>query len=196
MRQLKKLGMQETEQIYNIHLVKDFRQSEVKPLKKILGGMQEGKYETYSFTEGEELLGYAYFIKSTVSDTFLLDYFAVVQGKRSKGVGSAFLKELMNMVSERGGHLILEVENPKYEREPEQRAYMIKRIGFYKKNGLNLSGVSCTFYGNEYRIFYGGESVIANEEIQSKTSIVYNDFFGKEFINMHCKFHPINNYEY
>lgn len=190
---IRNLNNEETANIYNTHLVEDFPKSEVKPLKKILDGVSEGKYECFAYEENNELLGYAYFIKSSVSDTYLLDYFAVIDGKRSSGIGSKFLQGLKDMVEERGGHLILEVENPKYAPEGPHRDYMIKRIGFYEKNGLKLSGVSCTFYGNEYRIFYAGKDATIDEAIQAETEVVYKDFFGEKFIQQNCQFHPIDN---
>ena len=58
----------------------------------------------------------------------MLDYFAVIKKNRSEGIGSKFLKGLQKMVRERGGHLILEVENPEYEPPGNHRDYMFKRI--------------------------------------------------------------------
>ncbi len=194
---IRNLSNEETGNIYNKHLVKDFPASEVKPLEKILDGMNHDKYETFAYEEDGEIRGYAYFIKSSVSNTYLLDYFAVVNGMRSGGIGSRFLRGLQDMVKERNGHLILEVENPKYEPEGAHRDYMFKRIGFYEKNGLVLSGVSCRFYGNEYRIFYAtdkdGQGEVKDEDIQAETLVVYNDFFGEDFVEKHCEFHPLDN---
>ena len=65
--------------------------------------------------------------------------------------------------------------------------YMIKRIGFYKKNDMNLSGVSCNFYDNEYRILYAGE-FMDDEEVYNRTHSVYLDFMGEE-LDSRCVFH-------
>ncbi|MBQ4284409.1 MAG: GNAT family N-acetyltransferase [Lachnospira sp.] len=194
---IRSLSNEETKDIYNTYLVEDFPKSEVKPLAKILDGIADGKYETLVYEEEGNIKSYAFFIKSSVSNTYLLDYFAVIKKNRSEGIGSKFLKGLQKMVRERGGHLILEVENPEYEPPGNHRDYMFKRIEFYKKNGMCLSGVSCRFYGNEYRIFYGKDNEsdcdIDDETIQAETLLIYNDFFGEEFIERHCEFHTYYN---
>ena len=60
-------------------------------------------------------------------------------------------------------------------------------IGFYKKNDMNLSGVSCNFYDNEYRILYAGE-FMDDEEVYNRTHSVYLDFMGEE-LDSRCVFH-------
>lgn len=213
----------EVERIYHTFLVNDFPASEVKPLQKILAGIDAGKYFVCTYhTPDNELAAYAFFIyagdepnagsacglcgccdngrnaQSMVSSVtvdnhkiYLLDYLAVTADKRSGGYGSKFLSELKQLVSQEKGQLILEVENPDYAPPGAERDYMVKRIGFYQKNEMQLSGVTCNFYGNEYRILYAGEPT-ADEIIREKTEYVYRDFFGNEFIDAHCIFHNLN----
>ena len=57
----------------------------------------------------------------------------------------------------------------------------------YKKNDMNLSGVSCNFYDNEYRILYAGE-FMDDEEVYNRTYSVYLDFMGEE-LDSRCVFH-------
>jgi len=189
---LRKLNNKEVEEIYNTYLVKDFPVSEVKSLKMILDGIANGKYFACAYEEDGELKGYAYFIKSAVRDTLLLDYLAVLSDKRSSGIGSKMITKIQQMAKKDGKHLILEVENPDYEEPGAARDYMIKRIGFYKKNNMHLSRVTCHFYGNEYRIFSGGD-LIEDEELQEEVDKMYREFFGDDFINAHCCFHEIKD---
>ena len=79
------------------------------------------------------------------------------------------------------------IENPEYAEDGPAKDYMIKRIGFYKKNDMNLSGVSCNFYDNEYRILYAGE-FMDDEEVYNRTHSVYLDFMGEE-LDSRCVFH-------
>ena len=139
------------------------------------------------YNENGELAGYAFFINDRTKDTVLLDYFAIVPEKRSSGIGSEFLGKIKEKIADSGNRLILEVENPEYAEDGPAKDYMIKRIGFYKKNDMNLSGVSCNFYDNEYRILYAGE-FMDDEEVYNRTHSVYLDFMGEE-LDSRCVFH-------
>ncbi len=46
-----------------------------------------------------------------------------------------FYEQLKKLAKDDGKLLILEVENPDYADEGPARDYMLKRIGFYRKNG-------------------------------------------------------------
>ena len=123
-------------------------------------------------TSSEELAGYAYFIKCRNQDVYLLDYLAIVKDKRSKHLGSRFLQALKKMAAEDGKLLILEVENPEYADEGPDKDYMIKRIGFYEKNGMCLSNTSCYFLDNEYRIFYAKDSLpVISKQVISESVV-------------------------
>ena len=113
---------------------------------------------------------------------------AIVKNKRSKHLGSTFLQELKNIAVNDDRLLMLEVENPDYADEGAAKDYMIKRIGFYKKNGMKLSNTSCYFLGNEYRILYAGDEV-EDDYMDEITDTVYRDFFGDQFVDMNVRFH-------
>lgn len=188
---LRKLNNKEVEEIYNKYLINDFPSSEVKSLRTVLEGIAGGKYFACGYEEDGELKGYAYFIQSKEGSTLLLDYLAVLKDKRSSGIGSRIITAIQEMAKNEGKHLILEVENPDYEEPGANRNYMIKRIGFYEKNKIRLSNVTCHFYGNEYRILYGGDFT-EDTEIQKEIDKMYREFFGDDFINRHCYFHELN----
>ena len=73
------------------------------------------------FEDNGELAGYAYFIKCSNKDVYLLDYLAIVKNKRSKHLGSTFLQELKNIAVNDDRLLMLEVENPDYADEVQLR---------------------------------------------------------------------------
>lgn len=185
------LNEQEIADIYNEHIVTDFPASEVKPLKQMLEKRENGQYFVYGMfdKDKEELAGYAYFIKCRNAQVYLLDYLAIVKDKRSKHLGSHFLQQLKGIAQKDNKLLMLEVENPEYEDEGANKDYMLKRIGFYKKNGMNLSDTSCYFLDNEYRIFYAGDELKEKEEMDRITEGVYRDFFGDDFVNANVRFH-------
>lgn len=78
---------------------------------------------------------------------------------------------------------------PDYADEGPARDYMLKRIGFYRKNGMNLSDTSCYFLENEYRIFYAGDEIEDKSQLDKIMDIVYRDFFGDAFVDENVVFH-------
>ena len=54
-------------------------------------------------------------------------------------------KEITGNVHRTAKQLILEVENPDYETREDKKVLMHRRIAFYQKNGMQLSGVTCNF---------------------------------------------------
>ena len=192
------LDKDEITYVYNEHIVTDFPASEVKPLKQMLEKRENGQYFAYGMFEceadgnndmPEQLAGYAYFIKCRNKDVYLLDYLAIVKNKRSKHLGTSFLGQLKKLAEADGKLLMLEVENPDYADEEPAKDYMLKRIGFYKKNGMKLSNTSCNFFENEYRIFYAGDTIIEDAKLDELTDIVYRDFFGDKFVDANVEFH-------
>jgi GNAT superfamily N-acetyltransferase len=69
-----------------------------------------------------------YPLKNT--DFILLDYMVTDEIFRNKGVGTKFIKNILKKISSK--YLILEVENPRYGNNKEQRE---RRVNFYKRLG-------------------------------------------------------------
>ena len=86
--------------------------------------------------------------------------------------------------------LILEVENPDYETREDKKVLMHRRIAFYQKNGMQLSGVTCNFYDNEYRIMYAGAHC-EDTKVQEITMNTYLNFFGADVVRKRAVFHAL-----
>lgn len=185
---VKILDIEEITNIYNKYILNDFPASEVKSLRRILEGVQNGQYYACAYMEEDAIKAYAFFIQSMVNKVRLLDYFAVVSDKRSKGYGSKFLRKLVELAKQDDVHMILEIENPDLARPDQNRDYMIRRKGFYEKNDIKVSNVSCSFADNEYSILYAGNE-LGDEQIRAEIEGIYREFFGDEFIDKNCVFH-------
>ena len=113
MYQIVPLAEQTLSAIYQVHMVRDFPSSELKPLSAILDWMRKGRYVAVGCYQGEELLAYACLCRSLSGETLLLDYFAVVGDRRSQGVGSAFLRQLHQNFQEKEEYqgIVLEIES-------------------------------------------------------------------------------------
>ena len=64
------------------------------------------------------------------TDFVLLDYMVTDKDFRNKGIGTKFIKNILKKISSK--YLILEVENPRYGNNKEQRE---RRVKFYKSLG-------------------------------------------------------------
>jgi GNAT superfamily N-acetyltransferase len=169
---------------YKTYLLHDFLASEVKPFELIEKLVQQEKYLCYGFFEDKEPFGYAYFAKADKEQALLLDYFAVLNTHRSKGLGSSFLTEIKNALF--GKYLVLfaEVENPSYSLEEDNKKIRTRRIEFYLKNGFTISNILSRILTDEYLILtldLGGQhrEDILFDELQQ----IYLTSFGKDFFD-------------
>ncbi len=156
------LSKDQVAEIYQAHLCQDFPPDEQKTLDIILKAMDAGKYECYALTE-DELLGYAFFVK--LEQDYLLDYLAIVRGKRDLGLGSVFLKELaLQMKSAKS--MIVEVEEPASGKNEAERTLRSRRKAFYLRNGFYDTGVNAEAFGVNFRLLEPSEKPRSQEDIK------------------------------
>ncbi|MBR1444813.1 MAG: GNAT family N-acetyltransferase, partial [Firmicutes bacterium] len=103
----------EIRNIYENNMKGDFHASEVKPLKKIYTMRNNGNYSCVGFFENGIMNAYAFVCYENQKDYLLLDYFAVNEKLRGKGIGGRCLKELSNIFEKSRG-IILETEDPAF----------------------------------------------------------------------------------
>ncbi len=138
MMELRKLDIQQITDIYNRHMQNDFRRDEIKPLAAILKAIDEGIYDCLGMYDGESITGYAFLV--CLGKDYLLDYLAVLEKMRNKGVGSQMLRLLREYLPG-ASNIIIEAENPEYADDPREKAIQNRRIGFYLRNGCTDTGV-------------------------------------------------------
>lgn len=166
--------------IYEEYLQKDFHQSEVKSYPQIERLVREQRYLCYGFWEQKELQGYAFFVRDQDDRTLLLDYFAVLSAYRSQGLGGGFIRAIQEKIIMNKQLLIAEVENPAYARDDESRELMNRRIGFYRRNGFQISKVCSRVFTDEYKIIYFHESSTMGEKLlATDLQQLYEIVFGE-----------------
>lgn len=141
------MTLSEVRSTYRDHLKRDFPDAERKPLAMIERSLRKGRYLCLGAFDGDEMTGYAFFVFE--GDSCLLDYFAVLSGRRGLGYGSRFIKDLIPMLS-RFETVIIEIENPAYAPDPESRSEMERRKAFYLNCGIKNTGASALVFGVEY----------------------------------------------
>lgn len=153
--------------IYHQHVVEDFPDDERKPLDRIEQALRDGKYKCVgAFDEEGALLGYAFFVFE--EKKCLLDYYAVVPKMRGKGVGTAFLKQAVELSG--AEMMVIEVEDPEVGDREERE----KRLRFYLNAGCVDTGVKARCFGVEFLILeYPIGKVHGAEEIRVTYETIY-----------------------
>lgn len=148
-----RLTLPRMKQIYEIHMVYDFPQAELKPWQRIEAMYGEGKYEGYGLYEGEELRTYALLVKGEGDACPLLDYYAVCRGNRDSGYGSLFLELLKKELADRRG-ILLESERIRSAANEEEYGIRTRRIAFYRRNHCIVTDIEARVFGVDYSILY------------------------------------------
>ncbi len=134
---------------YNRYMKNDFPKDELKPLARIYYSLDNGQYICYGIFDDETLLGYAYFaLLNEEKKYFLLDYFAIVDGVRGRGIGSEFLEMLYGQLSD-AEMVICEAETPDGT-TGEELETRNRRIDFYLRNRYIDTGVKATAFGVDF----------------------------------------------
>ena len=135
--------------IYNTRMVNDFPRDELRPLKMITKPYERGIYTCYGLKddEGDDLLGYAFFVKS--GNHFLFDYLAISDDKRDTGLGTIFLGLLREELSSCDS-VIGEVEDPDCDDDVVSKENKNRRLSFYLRNGYIDTGVRVKLFGVDY----------------------------------------------
>ena len=170
-------------EIYYSQMQTDFPSNEIKPLIAIENALENGIYECYGLFRGRITLGYAFLLRS--GSRYLLDYFAILEAYRNKGLGSVFLNRLSKLLSE-SAYLICEVDAPDKEKDPELKARCEKRIQFYLHNGFQQTRVTSCIFGADYRVLImPGTEIWDDKEIAESYAALYKSILP-EFFFKNC----------
>lgn len=146
---IRKLNIIQIISVYNKSLKHEFPSNERRPLALIIKGVNAGTYECLGAFSGNELLGYAFFLKH--GNDYLWDYLAVFEEYRCDGVGSKIIQAIREHYKS-ADSVIGEVENPEFARTDEERQLMTRRMDFYLRNGCIDTGVKAVTFGARFII--------------------------------------------
>ena len=138
-----------------------FPRCERKPFSRIRRMHREGRTDVWLAEYNSRFSGFAATING--GNTILLDYFAVPRKLRGQGVGSVFLRALLNKYAHHS--FFVEIEATDRDDSTGEKA---RRKAFYLRNGLEelhvtadlfgvrmeLLGRNCTMNFDSYRTFY------------------------------------------
>ena len=146
---IKDLALPEIREVYREQLKHDFPDNERRPLSMIEKLLAEGRYYCCGIRDESGVSAYAFFVRH--EETYLADYIAVRKDLRGTGIGSAFLQELRSRFRE-AACVLLEVDDPDAVTMDEEKAVRLRRLHFYRKNGLRDTGARARTFGADYLI--------------------------------------------
>ena len=136
--------------LYYDWMKKQFHPGELKWLSHIENMCDSGVYSAYGLWQKDELIAYALLGNTRDGRVHMLDYYAVLPQHQNAGWGSRCLQMLSDALD--GDAILLEVEDPDYAPDEEERAHFLRRIRFYERNGCAHMKVKLNLYGFDYAI--------------------------------------------
>lgn len=139
---------------------------ERKPFGMIKKTRKNGTGEIYAIMDENRFVGLAIFILT--EEFALLDYFAMAESVRGKGLGSKALQKMFELYDKKT--LILEIESTKIKSANDKER--TKRKAFYLKNGMKTEDFVVEWFGTQMEILIHGKTVSYEE---------YHDIFVRNF---------------
>lgn len=153
--EIRTLNIEEVREIYEKYLQFHFVEEERKPLKAIERMWEENQYFALGMfgKKEKELMGYAFFSSCSQGDMVLLDYFAIVQEQRGKGLGSLFLQHMQDTLQESFRGILIETEDISFAKNKEEIEERSRRNQFYLQNGAKKTGITSKIYDARYELY-------------------------------------------
>ncbi len=146
-----------------------FPSQERKPFTLIRRQRAKGLLEVWTASDGGVPVGFA--ITAAKDSLVLLDYLAVSDAHRSKGLGSGILRKLAEIYADTP--IFLEIEKPCGQ--AENQAERLARKAFYLRNGYRESGINVMLWGVKMEIL-----TTANLLTFSECDQIYDRIYGKQ----------------
>lgn len=112
--------------------VTQFPKNERHPVTLIRERVQRGSNKLYVGRITNEVVFVALLWPLDNTDFILLDYMATKETHQSRGIGSSFMKNMRNLLTEKQKRFVIEVEVLKHDTNKRERE---RRLSFYKRVG-------------------------------------------------------------
>lgn len=166
---------------------KQFHPGELKSRAHIWNMCERGLYAAYGLWDGDALIAYALLANTRDGRKHMLDYYAVLPEYQDCGIGSMFLKRLS--VELPGDAILLEVEDPDYAPDEEERAHWRRRIRFYERNGCLHTSVKLNLYGFDYTLMQlPQEKKLSDAQVRTAMEEMYHTFSPPEMYAKYVNF--------
>lgn len=180
---LTELNGSELDRLYTEEMIGDFPADELRPLRDFQRLRTTGRYRALAAREEDgTLLGYALMWESENEAWALLDYLAVLRGRRNGGIGGRILDAL----ALRWPNIVLEAEDPAATEDADARELRVRRLGFYGRNGFRVMDYDNALFGVRFKCLYrGGEGDGA--AVLARHAALYDRVFVPAQLACYCK---------
>ena len=169
---------EELERAYRTDLTEAFPPSELKPLGAMEAMRRQGVYQPLCLRDGTgDVLGYVLLWKHEDGRYVLVDYLCVPAGKRNGGTGGMLLREAIAR-SPKDTVFIGETEAP--TGNPDRDALILRRLGFYARNGAKTLGYDSALFGVRFKTICWADPMPEEGEILRKHQEIYLRQFDRE----------------
>lgn len=150
---IKELNLFTVQALYKTRMKGDFPPSELRPYSSIKTLSENGSYLSFGYMQCGELLAYAYFAHVPGSEVALLDYFAVSEKCRGKGIGGKFIDRFNEFLCPYGiKNVVLEVESVEKAENEEDKTTRQRRVDFYLNRQCSVTGVKTFLFDVDYSL--------------------------------------------
>lgn len=180
---LTELNGAELDRLYTEEMTGDFPADELRPLRDFQRLRTTGRYWALEAREEDDTpVGYALMWESEDGAWALLDYLAVLRGKRNGGIGGRILDAL----TLRWPNLVLEAEDPDCTADPVARELRLHRLGFYGRNGFRVMDYDNALFGVRFKCLYRG-SEGDGAAVLARHAALYDSTFVPARLACYCK---------
>ena len=180
---LKKINFKEFKNLYRKHIIQDFPKDERPNLSTFYKRINKKGEQAFIYEDqGKEQ---AYIIFKQEGKYIVVNFLAVYKEYRGKGIGTKLLKELVKEKSEIDG-ILLEVEDPKYAKNEDEKSIRERRIRFYEKLDYEIiQNLDVNVFSVPYKImiYKKKDKKIEKNEIIKILEKNYEDTIGKYAMN-------------
>ena len=174
---LRVLTPEELAAAYERDFQEAFPPAELKPLEIMERMRDRGVYDPLGyFDEDGTIAGYIFLWKHTGGQYILIDYLCVPAGRRSNGIGGKLLSAVRSYYPP-GTVFIGESEAP--TGDPNTDAMILRRLGFYRRNGAVTLGYDCALFGVHYKTIVWADPVPDENEVLKKHQEIYLEQFDR-----------------
>lgn len=174
---LKILTPEELASAYERDLTEAFPPAELKPLKSMEQMRQRGVYDPLGYFDEEGMIaGYIFLWKHPDQRYILIDYLCVPAGRRNGGTGGKLLAAAR---AHYPPETVFIGESEAPVGDPDADALILRRLGFYRRNGAVTLGYDCAMFGVHYKTIAWADPMPEESEIMKKHQEIYVKQFGQ-----------------
>ena len=176
--ELKILTPAELKRVYETVLKEAFPPAELKPLTAMESMRARGAYDPLALVDGDGTeLGYILLWKHEDGRYILIDYLCVPAGRRNGGTGGKLLRAAREHYP---ADTVFIGESEAPTGDPEKDGMILRRLGFYTRNGAATLRYDNALFGVHYKTICWADPLPDEAEIMRRHQEIYLQQFGRE----------------